>query len=52
MLEKKWPLSGSEKLSFGLGIGYLYNSGEKYSGSLKEEGIDNHQLILRPNFKC
>jgi len=51
ILEKKWPLSWSEKLSFGLGIGYLYNSGDKYSGALKEEGVDNHQLILRPNFK-
>ncbi|WP_373034769.1 hypothetical protein [Sulfurimonas sp.] len=51
MLEKKWPLSWSDKVSFGLGIGYLYNSGEKYSGALKEEGVDNHQLILRPNFK-
>jgi hypothetical protein len=51
VLEKKWPLSWSEKISFGLGIGYLYNSGEKYSGALKDEGIDNHQLILRPNFK-
>ncbi|EDZ62412.1 hypothetical protein SMGD1_0615 [Sulfurimonas gotlandica GD1] len=51
ILEKKWPLSWSEKVSFGLGIGYLYNSGDKYSGALKEEGIDNHQLILRPNLK-
>jgi len=51
ILEKKWPLSWSEKISFGLGIGYLYNSGEKYQGDLKEEGIDNHQLIFRPNFK-
>ncbi|WP_372998532.1 hypothetical protein [Sulfurimonas sp.] len=51
VLEKKWPLSWSKKVSFGLGIGYLYNSGEKYSGALKDEGIDNHQLILRPNFK-
>ncbi len=51
VLEKKWPLSWSEKMSFGLGLGYLYNSGEKYSGLLKDEGIDNHQLILRPNFK-
>jgi hypothetical protein len=51
ILEKKWPLNWSEKVSFGLGIGYLYNSGEKYSGALKDEGIDNHQLILRPNFK-
>ena len=51
MLEKKWPLSWSQKTSFGLGLGYLYNSGEKYGGTLREEGIDNHQLMLRPNFK-
>ncbi len=51
MLEKKWPLSWGKKLSFGLGIGYLYNSGEKYRGKLREEGTDNHQVMLRPNFK-
>lgn len=51
MIEKKWPLSFSQKFSFGLGLGYLYNSGEKYKGELKEEGIANHQLILRPNLK-
>ena len=51
ILEKKWPISWSNKVSFGLGIGYLYNGGQKYSGALKEEGIDTHQLILRPNLK-
>ena len=51
MLEKKWPLSWSEKMSFGLGLGYLYNSGAKYRGSLSDEGINNHQIMLRPNFK-
>jgi len=51
MVEKKWPLSWSEKISFGLGIGYLYNSGNKYTGKLREEGVDNHQLIFRPNLK-
>lgn len=50
MLEKKWPISWSEKISFGLGIGYIYNSGEKYRGILNDEGINNHQLVLRPNF--
>ncbi len=50
ILEKKWPLSWSKKISFGLGLGYLYNSGEKYTGALSDEGINNHQLILRPNF--
>ncbi len=51
MLEKKWPLSWSKKMSFGLGLGYLYNSGTKYRGALRDEGIDNHQLMLRPNFR-
>jgi len=51
IVEKKWPLSLSHKISFGLSLGYLYNTGEKYKGELKEEGIDRHQLILRPNFK-
>lgn len=51
ILEKKWPLIWTQKASFGLALGYLYSSGEKYSGALKDEGIDNHQLIFRPNFK-
>ena len=51
MLEKRWPLSWSKKMSFGLGIGYLYNSGAKYRGKLVDEGIDNHQIMLRPNLK-
>jgi len=49
ILEKSWPIQWSEKLSFGLGIGYLFTSGEKYNGKLRDEGINNHQLILRPN---
>ncbi len=51
IIEKKWPLKWSDKMSFGLGLGYLYNSGEKYAGLLRDEGIDNHQLIFRPNLK-
>lgn len=51
IIEKKWPVSWSEKVSFGLGIGYLYNSSARYSGALEDEGIKNHQLILRPNLK-
>ena len=51
LIEKIYPLSWSEKMSFSLGIGYMYNSGEKYRGTLKEEAIDKHQLILRPNLK-
>ncbi len=51
IIEKKWPIKWSDKMSFGLGLGYLYNSGEKYAGLLRDEGIDNHQLIFRPNLK-
>lgn len=51
MIEKKWPGKWFARWSFGLGIGYLYYSGEKYNGELKEEGVENHQLIFRPNIK-
>jgi len=50
VLEKKWPLHWSKKMTFGLGIGYLFNSSQKYRGTLSDEGIENHQLIFRPNF--
>jgi hypothetical protein len=50
-VEKKFPISWLKKLSFGLEIGYLYTSESKYNGTLRDEGVDNHQLILRPNFK-
>jgi len=51
VVEKSFPVSWSEKMSFGIGIGYLYYGDNKYSGALKEDGVDNHQLIIRPNFK-
>jgi len=51
LVEKIFPLKWSEKMSFGMAIGYLYNSGEKYRGALQEEAIDRNQLILRPNLK-
>lgn len=50
MIEKKFPI-GKKKMSFGLGLGYLYYSSSKYGGELKGDGIINHQLLLRPNFK-
>lgn len=51
VLEKSFPVSWSEKMSFGVGIGYLYYGDNKYNGALKGDGVDNHQLIIRPNFK-
>ena len=50
VLEKSIPLSYGDKMSFSLGLGYLYSSKNKYSGKLKQDGIDNHQLVFRPNF--
>jgi len=40
-----------EGLSFGLEVGYLYTSDSKYEGELKDNGINNHQAIIRPNLK-
>lgn len=51
MIEKKFPLKWSDKAVFGLGLGYLYNSGEKYKNGLKDEGTEDHQIIFRPNLK-
>jgi len=51
VLEKSFPISWSDKMSFSLGLGYLYYGNNKYNGVLKDDGIDNHQLIIRPNFK-
>ena len=51
ILEKKWPSRFFTKITYGLGIGYLYYGGNRYKGALRDEGVDNHQLILRPNIK-
>ncbi|MBU0632620.1 hypothetical protein KKA17_08240 [bacterium] len=51
IVEKSWPASADKHISFGLGIGYIYTSGQKYNGALLEEGINNHQLVFRPNMK-
>jgi len=50
-VEKIIPLPFAFKSSFGLEVGYIYNSGDKYRGILKEEGVDNHQFVFRPNIK-
>jgi len=51
ILEKKFPIGWSEKMVFGLGIGYIFNSNRKYLGKLKKDGIENHQFVFRPNLK-
>ena len=50
IVDKVYPTS-VEGLSLSFGVGYLFTSDEKYLGALKDEGVDNHQLIFRPNFK-
>ena len=40
-----------EGLSFGLDLGYLYTTAYKYEGELKDDGIDKHQAVIRPNIK-
>lgn len=51
IVEKNWPASSQKHIAFGLGIGYLYTSGDRYNGVLADEGINNHQFIIRPNIK-
>ncbi|MEA3227887.1 MAG: hypothetical protein U9P38_02320 [Campylobacterota bacterium] len=51
MIEKKFPVGGTSKIVFGLGIGYILNSNQKYHGTLKDDGIENHQFLFRPNLK-
>lgn len=51
VLEKNWPASSTKHIAFGLGIGYLYTSGAKYNGALADQGVNNHQIIIRPNLK-
>lgn len=48
---KSFPITWPAKVSVGVEIGYLYYSQEKYRGILREEGIQNHQLIFHPNIK-
>ena len=51
LMEKNWSL-GWHKAIFSLGFGYLWNSNDKYSGSLAaRRNPSSGQLILRPNLK-
>ncbi len=50
IIDKIYP-TGYKSLSFGMGIGYLYTSKNKYLGALRDAGVDRHRVIFRPNFK-
>lgn len=50
--EKKFPVEWfGNKVAFNFGLGYLYQGDKKYSGTLKQEGIDTSKLIIRPNIE-
>lgn len=51
LLEKKFPISSRYKMVFGIEVGYLYTSSHRYRGVLQNIGVDNHQVVLRPNIK-
>ena len=48
-IEKKFPLNFLKKIVFGIVAGYIYTSPQKYSGHLRDEGVEKHQIIFRPN---
>ena len=48
-VDKKWPWK-SMNVAFSIALGFVWESDQKYSGSLKEkEKRDDFQFILRPN---
>jgi len=50
IIDKFYP-TGYDSLTLGFGVGYMYTSDNKYLGFLRDETVDNHQIIFRPNFK-
>ena len=50
--EKKFPITlWDTQLGLNFGVGYFYQGPFKYSGTLKEEGIQQDQIIIRPNIQ-
>ncbi len=51
-IEKKFPLQkGKTKMVLGIVMGYIYNSNSRYRGTLRTNGVENHQFVFRPNLK-
>jgi hypothetical protein len=48
-VDKKWPLE-SWRIAPALGLGFVWESSRKYTGSLAR-GRDNFQFIIRPNIE-
>jgi len=51
LFEKKYPFVFKRNMVFGLVVGYIYRGNNRYRGSLKDEGIENHQIVFRPNLE-
>jgi hypothetical protein len=49
-IDKKWPFK-ERKFAVSLTLGFLWESDERYKGSLREEGVDNFQVMIRPNLE-
>jgi hypothetical protein len=48
-VDKKWPLE-RWKIALALGLGFVWESSKKYTGTLST-GRDNFQFIIRPNIE-
>jgi hypothetical protein len=49
-VDKKWPFK-DRKFAISLAIGFIWESDKRYKGSLRDEGIDNYQILIRPNLE-
>lgn len=48
VVDKKWPVK-REKFALSAGLGFIWESKRRYTGSLADERHQNFTLILRPN---
>lgn len=48
VVDKKWPIK-SEKFALSAGVGFIWESKRRYTGSLADEHHEDFTLILRPN---
>jgi hypothetical protein len=49
-VDKKWPFK-EKKIALTLVLGLIWESNKRYKGSLREEEVDNFQIILQPNIE-
>lgn len=52
LFQKKFPIElFGKKMGLNFGVGYVYQGDNKYSGTLKQEGVETHKFIIRPNIQ-